>query len=40
MEYFKKMKGGAKSPPAVNVSEIIWSWVGSFTGIIAIAYIN
>jgi CBS-domain-containing membrane protein len=40
MEYFNKMKGEAKSPPAVNVSEIIWSWVGSFTGIMAVAYIN
>lgn len=34
------MKGGTKSPPAVSISEIIWSWVGAFTGIIAVAYIN
>ena len=40
MEYFNKMKGTTKSPPAVGVSEIIWSWVGSFIGIAAVAIIN
>lgn len=34
------MKGTTKSPPAVGVSEIIWSWVGSFLGIAAVAIIN
>ncbi len=32
-EYIFKMKGGAKSPPGVGVSELIWSWVGSAIGI-------
>ncbi len=34
------MKGTAKSPPRVSLSEIIWSWVGSFLGIAAVALIN
>ena len=38
MDYFNKMKGTTKSPPAVGVSEIFWSWVGSFIGIAAVAY--
>ncbi len=40
MEYFKKMKGDTKSPPAVGIFEIIWSWIGSFLGIIVVAHIN
>ena len=32
-DYFKKMQTGAKSPPRVSVSEIIWSWIGAFLGI-------
>ena len=40
MDYFNKMKGTTKSPPAVGVSEIFWSWVGSFIGIAAVAIIN
>ena len=40
MDYFNKMKGTTKSPPAVSVSEIFWSWVGSFLGIAAVAIIN
>ena len=34
------MKGTTKSPPAVGALEIFWSWVGSFIGIAAVAYIN
>jgi CBS-domain-containing membrane protein len=34
------MKGGAKSPPRVGVTEIIWSGVGAFLGIAAVAFIN
>lgn len=34
------MKGVDKSPPKVNSSEILWSWVGAFTGIAAVAYFN
>ncbi len=40
MKYLKKMKGVTKSPPAVSLIEIMWSWIGAFIGIIAVAYIN
>lgn len=40
MDYFRKMKGTTKSPPAVSLAEIIWSWIGSFIGIAAVAAIN
>ena len=40
MDYFNKMKGTTKSPPAVSLAEIIWSWIGSFLGIAAVAAIN
>lgn len=39
-EYFRKMKGTTKSPPAVSIAEIVWSWIGAFLGIAAVAYIN
>jgi CBS-domain-containing membrane protein len=38
--YFNKMKGNTKSPPLVSLSEIVWSWIGAFLGIAAVAYIN
>ena len=34
------MKGTTKSPPAVGLSEIIWSWIGAFSGIASVAFIN
>ncbi len=40
MNYFAKMKGTTKSPPRVSASEIAFSWLGSFLGIGAVAYIN
>jgi len=40
VNFFKKMKGTTKSPPAVRLVEIIWSWVGAFFGIAAVALIN
>lgn len=40
MNYFNKMKGTTKSPPQVSLSEIIWSWIGAFLGIAAVALIN
>jgi len=40
MEYFKKMRGATKSPPAVGLFEIVWSWIGSFLGITLVAGIN
>lgn len=32
-EYFSKMKGGAKSPPGVGRTEVLWSWLGAALGI-------
>lgn len=34
------MRGSSKSPPAVRLSEILWSWIGAFLGIASVAYIN
>jgi CBS-domain-containing membrane protein len=39
-DYFKKMQAEAKSPPRVSLSEIIWSWIGAFLGIGAVAIIH
>lgn len=39
-EYFLKMRGGAKSPPGVGISEVIWSWLGSVTGIAICGYLS
>ena len=39
-DYFGKMKGTTKSPPRVGAVEILWSWIGAFLGIAAVAYIN
>ena len=38
MNFLKKMKGSGQSPPRVNTFEILWSWIGSFVGIAAIAF--
>ena len=40
MNYLSKMKGTTKSPPRVSVPEVLWSWLGAFLGISAVAYIN
>lgn len=40
MSFFKKMRGGKKSPSAVSLSEIAWSWIGAFLGIIPVAFLN
>jgi len=40
MKYFSKMKGTTKSPPRVSFAEIIWSWIGAFFGIAAVAFAN
>jgi CBS-domain-containing membrane protein len=40
MQYFRKMKGTTKSPPSINFSEILWSWIGAFFGIMPVAYLN
>lgn len=39
-EYLSKMKGGAKSPPGVGAGELLWSWIGSVTGIGTCAYLS
>lgn len=37
--YIKKMSGSTRgSPPRVSYEEIMWSWLGSFLGIAAIAW--
>ncbi|NOY38859.1 MAG: HPP family protein [Nitrospirae bacterium] len=38
--YLSKMRGTTKSPPAVSLSEIAWSWIGAFLGIAAVSYAN
>lgn len=38
MSYFDKMKGVGKSPPLVGPFEVVWSWIGAFLGISAVAY--
>ena len=38
--YFRKMKGGAERPPRVNLFEIVWSWIGAFAGITAVAFVH
>lgn len=40
MQYFQKMKGLTTSPPRVRISEMLWSWVGSFLGIAAVALVH
>lgn len=40
MNYFQKMKGGGQSPPQVGLFEVLWSWIGSFFGISAVALIH
>ena len=40
VEYFRKMKGSAQTPPRVKLHEIVWSWVGSLIGVAAVGYLN
>jgi CBS-domain-containing membrane protein len=39
-EYFSKMKGGAKSPSGVGLSEILWACLGSVIGIGICGYLS
>jgi len=40
-DYLEKMRGVTRgSPPRVSSSEILWSWVGGFAGIAAVAWVN
>lgn len=34
------MKGGAKSPPVVGLTELLWSWLGAMLGIGTCAYLS
>ena len=38
--YFRKMAGTTQSPPRVSLAEMLWSWLGSFLGVGAVAYLN
>lgn len=40
MHFFSKMKGTTQSPPGVGPAEIVWSWIGSFLGITAVAWLH
>lgn len=40
-EYVSKMKGSTRgSPPQVSKEEILWSWIGAFLGIAAVAWMS
>lgn len=39
-DFFLKMKGGAKSPPGVAITEVLWSWIGSAVGIALCGYLS
>jgi len=32
-DYIAKMKGGAKSPPGIGFTEVLWSWLGAVIGV-------
>ena len=39
-EYLRKMRGTTRgSPPRVSHEEILWSWIGAFLGIAAVAWV-
>ncbi|MCB2216397.1 HPP family protein [Desulfofustis glycolicus] len=40
MTFLQKMRGAGQSPPRVSTTEILWSWVGSFLGIAAVALVH
>jgi hypothetical protein len=40
MQFLEKMKGSGQSPPRVSLVEVVWSWVGSFLGIAAVALVH
>jgi CBS-domain-containing membrane protein len=40
-EYISKMKGSTRgTPPRVSNSEIVWSWIGAFLGMSAVAWLD
>ncbi|MBE0586239.1 MAG: HPP family protein [Desulfofustis sp.] len=40
MTFLQKLRGDGQSPPRVSVTEIFWSWLGSFLGIAAVALVH
>ena len=39
--YLRKMRGSTRgSPPRVSNSEVIWSWIGAFMGIMTVAWVE
>jgi CBS-domain-containing membrane protein len=38
--FWRKMIGITQSPPGVGWAEIFWSWLGSFLGIAAVAFLH
>jgi CBS-domain-containing membrane protein len=39
-DYWRKMVGTTQSPPRVGLVEVLWSWLGGFLGVAAVAWIN
>jgi CBS-domain-containing membrane protein len=39
-DYLAKMKGGAKSPPGVGFTEVLWSWLGAVIGVGICGYLS
>ena len=40
-EYLGKMRGTTRGgPPRVSNSEVVWSWIGGFVGILAVSWLN
>ncbi len=40
MMILQKMRGKGQAPPRVRLAEVVWSWIGSFIGIAAVALLN
>ncbi|NLX17701.1 MAG: HPP family protein, partial [Desulfobulbus sp.] len=40
MTFWEKMKGRSQSPPMVSFAEVGWSWLGSFLGVGAVAFLH
>jgi CBS-domain-containing membrane protein len=38
--FFRKMAGTTQSPPGAGLAEILWSWLGAFLGIGAVAWLD
>jgi CBS-domain-containing membrane protein len=38
--YLRKMAGTTQSPPGAGLAEVLWSWLGAFLGIAAVACLD